>query len=222
MSCSDRHLPASEGRAGASARREHERRKAAREQRVRGKHPLLGGLLLSVTDAPQHEQAWARGAAGEERVAEVLERRCDDRVRLLHDRRMPGSRANVDHLAVASSGVWVIDAKRYRGSVEVRKPLFGSRKLLVAGRDRTKLIGGLAKQVAAVQDALREADCGVPVTGVLCFVDADLPLLGTLRFDDVLLLTPGRLAKRLNAPGPLTGPQATVVVAALAQRFPAA
>lgn len=214
--------PTSGGRAGASARREHERRKASREKRIRGKHPLFGGLLLAVTDAPQHERAWARGAAGEERVAEVLERRCGDRVRLLHDRRMPGSRANVDHLAIAPSGLWVIDAKRYRGSVEVRRPLFGSRKLLVAGRDRTNLIGGLAKQVEAVAAVMRDCGGEVPVTGVLCFVDADLPWLGTMRFDDFLLLTPARLAKRLNARGSLIESDVVSVAAALAQRFPAA
>lgn len=95
--------------------------------------------------------------------------------------------------------MWVIDAKHFRGRVKVRKPLFGSRKLLVAGRDRTSLIGGLAKQVAAVRAVVEESISGAPVTGVLCFVDADVPLLGTLRFDGHLLLSAGRLAKRLNA-----------------------
>lgn len=135
---------------------------------------------------------------------------------------MPGSRANVDHLAVTALGVWVIDAKRYRGRVEVRKPLFGSRKLIVGGRDRTALIGGSDKQVAAVRAVVHKSGSGVPVTGVLCFIDADLPLFGTLRFDEHLLLTAGRLAKRLNTPGPMTGGDATAVAGALAQRFPAA
>jgi len=34
------------GTAGAGARREHARRKANRERRVREKHPHLGGLML--------------------------------------------------------------------------------------------------------------------------------------------------------------------------------
>lgn len=46
MSRSNLPQPTSDGRAGASARREHERRKASREKRIRGKHPLFGGLLL--------------------------------------------------------------------------------------------------------------------------------------------------------------------------------
>ena len=35
------------GTAGASARREFERRKAAREARIRANHPKLGGLILA-------------------------------------------------------------------------------------------------------------------------------------------------------------------------------
>ncbi len=62
---------------------------------------------------------------------------------------MPGSRANIDHLAVAPSGVYVIDAKRYKGKIEVRRPLFGKSKLLIASRDKTKLLDGLANLPAS-------------------------------------------------------------------------
>jgi hypothetical protein len=47
--------------AGASARREHERRKINDERhiaewkgRVRSKHPVLGGLMLAVADEPKN------------------------------------------------------------------------------------------------------------------------------------------------------------------------
>jgi hypothetical protein len=46
--------------------------------------------------------------------------------------------------------VYVIDTKRYRGKIEVLKPLFGKPKLKIAGRDQTKLVDGLANQVAVV------------------------------------------------------------------------
>ena len=67
-----------------------------------------------MQDAPQHERSWARGAGGEELVARALAKHCPD-VAVLHDRRIPGSRANIDHIAVAATGVWVIDTKRYKG-----------------------------------------------------------------------------------------------------------
>jgi hypothetical protein len=53
--------------------------------------------------------------------------------------------ANIDHIAVAPSGVYVIDCKRYKGKMEVAEPLFGEAKLKINGRDRTKLIDGLQK-----------------------------------------------------------------------------
>ena len=210
------------GTAGASARREHERRRANREKRVRGKHPHIGGALLALTDDPMHENAWARGAHGEEHVAKFLAKYLKDGVVVLHDRRIPGSRANIDHIAVAPSGVWVIDSKRYKGKVAVSKPLFGTAKLSIAGRDKTKLVEGLAKQVALVEAVMRELAPGVPVRGALCFVDADLPLVGNLSFNGYPLLYPKRLAKRINADGPLAADRVRELAVAVAQRFPSA
>src|SRR6185295_94323 len=96
------------GIAGASGKREYERRRAKREAQTRDRHPRIGGLLLKLQNAPEHEQAWARGAAGEEELAASLARRCPEAI-VLHDRRMPVSRANIDHLAIVPSGVYVID-----------------------------------------------------------------------------------------------------------------
>src|SRR3954469_20729216 len=139
------------GTAGASARSEHQRRRANRENSGRDKHPRIGGALLALSDDPTHEKVWARGAGGEEHVAKFLAKYLNDGVVVLHDRRIPGSRANIDHIAVAPSGIWVIDSKRYKGKVAVSKPLFGKAKLTIAGRDKTKLVEGLAKQVALVE-----------------------------------------------------------------------
>jgi hypothetical protein len=210
------------GNAGASARREHERRRANREQRTRQKRPRLSGLILALQEAPQHERAWARGADGEQFVAQSLTKRCAASVVLLHDRRIPGSRANIDHIAITAGGVWVIDSKRYTGKVAVSKPLFGTAKLMIAGRDRTRLVDGLTKQVALLEHAIAELGHDVPVHGTMCFVDADLPLLRTLTVAGFPLLYPKALAKRLNHHGPLSAEQARTIAAQLAQRFPPA
>ncbi len=210
------------GTAGASARREHERRRANREKQVREKHPRVGGILLALGSEPTHETAWARGAGGEERIAEALAKHLKDGTMLLHDRRIPRSRANIDHLAIAPSGVWVIDAKRYKGKVAVPKPLFGQPKLTIAGRDKSKLVEGLAKQVALVEAAMVEIAPEAPVHGALCFVDADLPMLGKLTFKGFPLLYPKSLAKRINEAGPLPQQRVPAVATELAIRFPTA
>lgn len=178
------------GHAGASARREHERRKTNREASVRDAHRRIGGLLLWLQEAPQHETAFRRGELGEVAVGESLERRtAEGPAIILHDRRMPLARGNIDHIAIAPAGVFVIDAKAHSGKVQIDSPLFGSTTLRIAGRDRTELIDGLDRQVVAVRDALDRSGHGdVPIQGVLCFTNADLPLLRTLRMRGHLLL----------------------------------
>jgi hypothetical protein len=193
------------GQAGASVAREFERRRSNREFHTREAHPWIGGLLLALRGTPQHESAFHRGELGETAVAAYLEKHtARGSSILLHDRRMPGGLGNIDHLAIAPTGVFVIDAKNIKGKVRVANPLFGAPKLLIAGRNRTKLIDGLDRQVAAVRDALATSGhSDVPVRGVLCFTTADLPLLGTLKMRGHLLLYRKALGKRLNANGSL-------------------
>lgn len=131
--------------------------------------------------APQHEVAFKQGQIGEEGVAASLEQRVADSPSiLLHDRRMPKGRGSIDHIAVAASGIYVIHAKHYSGDVSAPRPLLGSQKLLIAGRDRSSLIDGLDRQVAAVRAALGPARENLLVQGVLCFTKAELPMLRTL------------------------------------------
>jgi hypothetical protein len=210
------------GVAGASARREHERRKREREGGVRAAHPRRASLLLALKEPPAHERSWAHGAGGEELVAQALDKRCRSEVVVLHDRAVRGSRANIDHLAIAPSGVWVIDTKRYQGRIEVSRPLFGRAKLKIAGRDQTKLVQGLSKLVGVVDGCVRGLSPGVPVRGAFCFVEGELPLLRTLSISGFELLNRRSLPRRLNADGPLSTEQVQRMTAALAPAFPPA
>jgi len=212
------------GQPGASAAREHQRRKSNRETRTREAHRWIGGLLLALRREPQHELAFRRGQLGEKAVAASLERRTGHGPSiLLHDRRMPGGLGNIDHVAIAPTGVFVIDAKDIKGKLRVGNPLFAAAKLLVAGRNRTELIDGLDRQVLAVRGALASnGHSNVPVQGVLCFTRADLPPLGTLTMRGHLLLYPSALAKRLNKSGPLQSPVIDALAQTLAVALPPA
>ena len=196
------------GQAGASLERESERRKRNRERRTRDAHPRIGGLLLAMRGIPQHERAFHQGAVAERAVADSLSNRtAGSPVITLHNRGMPGGRGDIDHVAIAPSGVYVIDTKDWKGKVEVQTPWFGTAKLLIRGRDRTKLIDGLERQIAAVRDALdRDGHHEIPIRGVLCFTQADLPFLRTQKLRGHLLLYRKALAKQLNADGPLDTP----------------
>lgn len=212
------------GEAGASARREYERRRDASEQRIRGEHPKLGGLILALSDDPQSTKAWERGAVGEELMAKRLAD-VPDTFRVMHDRRIRGTKANIDHIAIGPSGVWVIDAKRYkdkRPELRVAGGLFRPRveSLRVGGRDGTKLVDGVKSQVDGVREAL--TDDTIPITGVLCFLEADWPLLGgSFTVDGVHVVWPRLLIKRMME-APIVAFDVDAIDARLAQAFPVA
>jgi hypothetical protein len=216
------------GTPGGSARREYERHRQKREAATRKRHPHVGRLLLNLQSAPVSEANWETGAAGEEALAVHLAKTCPDAI-VLHDRRMPRSRANLDHLAVAASGVFVIDAKRYKGKIEVRKPFFGDPRLFIKGRDRTKLVEGLARQREAVLAVFAETVPEMPVHACFCFLNparqaggSGLPPFRTLNVNGFPLFYPRKLSKRLNAPGALTPRSRQEVAEMLAQAFPRA
>ncbi len=184
--------------AGVSARREYERRRAKDEARLREKWGRLGGVAVALADEKQSTRAWAQGAVGEERLGAGLDKLVSDSLMVLHDRRVPGSKANIDHMVVTPGGIWVIDAKRYKGrpALKIEGGILRPRvdKLLVGRRDCTTLIDGMVKQVGLV----REVAEGIPVTGVLCFIEADWPLLGgAFAIRGVDVVWPKRLMKLL-------------------------
>lgn len=187
-----------EGAAGGSARREYERRRTRDEQRARDGWGPFAGLAVALTPDRPTTRATSSVAAGEDGVGVELDRIASRSIRVLHDRRIPGSRAGIDHVAVTTRAVWVIDAKRYSGRPELKieggllRPRVES--LLVGRRDTTSLVDGLQRQM----DAVRAVAGEVPVLGALCFVDADWPLLGgSFRIRGIEVLWPGRLAELL-------------------------
>ncbi len=191
------------GTPGASARREFERRQARREDRIRTKHPKLGGLILRVSDDPQSTRAWDTGAVGEERLGHRLNELASATLRVLHDRRIPGSRANIDHIAVTQTGVYVIDAKKYRGRPRLKVeggPLRPRKeRLLVGSRDCTRLVDGVLRQSEVVTGLL---GAEIPVRAHLCFVEADWPLIGgAFSTRKVAVLWPKKLYPLLMADG---------------------
>lgn len=216
------------GIAGASAQREYDRRKDKREARILDAHPYVGKFILAVSDDPQSTRAWATGARGEEVLGQRLDRLIGRGVHVLHDRRILRTRANIDHIAVCSAGVFVIDAKKYQGrpSLRVEGGLLRPRteKLMVGSRDCTKLVDGARKQVDLVRSALQDANLeGIPVRGVLCFVDADWPLFGgDFTIDGVHVSWPRKALENLLKPGPVDDQTARHVHRTLASSFPPA
>lgn len=89
-------------------------------------------------------ERWYRGAVGERATAALLSSLPDRRWSVHHDLAVPGSRANIDHVAIGPTGVWVIDTKTSRAPVRTGwgKVWLGSRRLDTSGcRWQAEVVG---------------------------------------------------------------------------------
>ncbi len=112
--------PIDHGVAGAGPQAEYERRVAKREAELRAIPGIRGKLARAFDEKPTSTTAWRKGAVGEARLAAALASDLRADAISLHSRKVPKTRGDIDHLIVAPSGVWVVDAKHYRGRVERR------------------------------------------------------------------------------------------------------
>ena len=77
---------------------------------------VLVGWRLRFRPSEQ-ARAWQRGAKGERHTARLLDRLGRDGYVVFHDLALPDSPANLDHVVVGPSGVFVIDSKQWTGEV---------------------------------------------------------------------------------------------------------
>jgi len=75
---------------------------------------LVGAFAaIRIWEPRQSTVAWRQGAEGEERLGHRLDQLTGEGFVILHDRRVPGSPANIDHLVIGPTGVFVVDAKNF-------------------------------------------------------------------------------------------------------------
>ncbi len=196
--------PIDTGLAGGSARREYERLQGKREADLRDRWgDRVGGLINRFADEPQTIRAWGLGARGEELLGQSLAQ--VPGLVVLSDRRVAGTKGNIDHVLIAPAGVFVVDAKFWTGLIEVsdRGGLFRTDlRLTVGGRDKSQLADNMEWQVKAVIRVLDEAgvDPLPPISAVLCFVDGNWPVFMRPKvFNGVLLESDRSMPRRLTA-----------------------
>jgi hypothetical protein len=192
---------------GKSSLDEFQRKHDKRQQRIEEKFGRFAGIVKFLTDDPQSITAWKKGSVGERELAASLEKNLGSNVILLHDRKVPKTKANIDHIVIAPSGVWVVDAKNYSGLVQQRDVggfFKTDLRLYVGSRNCTKLVDGMDWQVKAVLRTLGDQDC--PVSSAICFTDAEWGWFAKpFTIEGVFISGPNALARRIAEPGPLSG-----------------
>ena len=198
------------GAAGGSAAAEGARRAERKVEQVRrkyGDHAAEVAREIADRDAAE---TWGKGSEGETWLARYIAGEVGDAVIALHDRLIPGTRGNIDHIFVAQTGVWVVDAKAYKGKVVRREggPLWRrDNELYIRGRNRTSLAAGIRRQVEAVNAALRSDASlhGTDIHAALCLVESEWGLLDfPFQVGNVWVMYPGALKKRLRKNGSLS------------------
>jgi hypothetical protein len=160
----------------------------------------IGGILASwaavaLVSPTQSEQAWRKGAAGERRVGRVLDSLQASGISTLHDRKLPGSAANVDHVVIAPTGVFTIETKSYTGTLEVRAH---GTQIWVSGRNRSSVLDQARRQAHVVEALLAGTGIDIPIHPVLCFVDTSLPIFSPKQVGGVAICTVNSLARRIR------------------------
>jgi hypothetical protein len=215
--------PPDSGVAGGSAQREYERRHATEIKRLEERWGRLAGVAKFFHEDKSSTTSYAKGAEGERRAASFLERIVGARGVVLHDRKVPGTQGNIDHLVVVPSGVWIVDAKKYKGKVEQRDVggLFKKDlRLYVGGRDRTSIAEGLGWQVLAVARVLEDTD--IPIHPALLFVDSEWGFFAkSFEQCGTLVAPPKKLEALIAVLGPLSGSVIEGVTGTLARELPA-
>lgn len=171
-------------------------------------HPFPDDILRMLFGDPVPSTAWTLDEPGDQILAQVLADIDGSTVRLLHDHASADETGRLPHLAVASSGVFVIETHQgatRRGGLRSVGATVSVRagRLLVRGRDRTDLIESLQSRLAPVGAALGFLT-DIPVRPILCLVDAGWPDTSQrCRVDGVEVVSPDALAGLLTEPGRL-------------------
>jgi hypothetical protein len=218
------------GTPGRSARKKYVELHVSEEEKIRqkfGRFRRLGVAAVFLHDDSQKTTNWRVGSSGEVVVGRKLDSLAEEYdFEVLHDRRRPPTKVNIDHLVITTAGVYVIDSKKYEGEIEVRSPGWFSSdpdQLFINRRNRTKIVEGAQKQVSQVEEALMNVEIDIPVFGVLTFVVNPLHIfIVPEKISGIFLSTQRGIDKVVCRSGPYSTEDIKATADVLAQIFPEA
>ena len=124
-------------------------------------------MAIDAWGARPTTESWRKGAEGEVKTGNALGRLPGNYV-VLHDLRMPGSSANIDHLVIGPTGVFTVETKNYTSDVIVRRGVARH-----AGRPMDGVVEQANRQAEAVRSVL-----GCAVRAIVCLQGGQVRLDG--------------------------------------------
>jgi hypothetical protein len=152
--------------------------------------------------------AWRRGAHGERHTARLLAPLERPGYQVFHDLAIPGSAANIDHLVVGPTGVFVIDSKRYRSHLHC-----SAGRLWHGRRPLDRTLDTLWWEATQVAETLGFG-LDLHIYPVLCVHIARLPWRRELLVDGIPVLAASALRPALQVTRQALSPEQVELVAA--------
>jgi Nuclease-related domain len=185
----------------------------------------LGGPPNRADGSPPARN-WVQRSERDRRARARLEIGAGEGVIVLNDRRIPGEKASIKLIAVSPAGVFVIDARSYKGLVHTKRlgPMsdLGPDELHVGRKNCTSSVEEVARQVEAVRSALSTKlwTTEVPVHAMLCLTRAEWGFASALQISDVWVGWPKLLAGRVQTPVVMDSPTVQEVYLMIADHLP--
>jgi hypothetical protein len=157
------------------AEREYENRQKAKLKAKAGATEIHGeaGKSLHTARIPIRKENREKGIIGEEGVGAELERIAKEYgLTVLHDLSIPKSKANLDHVLIAKSAIFIVDAKNYAGTIRISKDKDGVKQLYVGRYKQGSLISKMNKYADILRDFLESENIEVRVVPLLAFYNA--------------------------------------------------
>lgn len=196
------------GTPGKSAQVIVKKKLDARRERALAAFPKTGKLALRIIPPSKTTQNWEKGAKAEKEVGELINIFAKKHgFKVMHDRAVPDSKGNIDHIIISETGIFVVDTKNYDGKIKVKKETGRGGKLIenlyVNDYKKNNLIKKVKIQADLVQNVLTENGLLYPVYGTLAFFHGEFPLFKKpIRVDGIFIN--GRGLEKLvteNIPG---------------------
>lgn len=124
-------------------------------------------MAISLWGARPTTESWRKGQEGEVRTGRALDALPQGYI-VLHDLRMPSSRANLDHVVIGPTGAFSVETKNYSSDVVIRRGV-----ARCAGRSMDKVVEQAKRQEQALAKTL-----GCRVHPVVCVQGAVVRVQG--------------------------------------------
>jgi hypothetical protein len=176
------------------AEREYENHQKAKLMAKAGKTEIIGdaGKSLHTARIPIRKENREKGIIGEEGVGAELDRIAEEYgLTVLHDLSIPKSKANLDHVLIAKSAIFIVDAKNYAGTIRISKDKDGVKQLYVGRYKQGSLVSKMNKYATVLRDFLESQNIEVRVIPLLAFYNATFKEGTSFHIDGVAINAAG-------------------------------